>query len=287
MSLLRTALLATAVVAATAAGCGEASTPVVDLGPVERPREVPAASGQVVTSQPVLVTGSGAGTHLCFGSLTFGGPPECEDAEVRGWDWSEHDGEYTTEDGVSWGSFLLTGTYDAQAFTPTEVLPGSAYEPDGWDFTIPCEEPAGGWRVLDPARATQDDLTPLTSVAEGLPGYALAAVSTPDGDPGPDDPLQTVVTVLVAGDPVRAEAELRKSWGGMLCVHEVEHSMADLERVQRELSDLPGLIEVGLGMPSNMVEMTVFHDDGRYQRWVDEEFGAGLVEVSSVLRPAG
>ena len=72
----------------------------------------------------------------------------------------------------------------------------------------------------------------------------------------------------------------------MLCVHRVEHSMADLARVQRQLSGLPGLIELGMGTASNMVEMTVFHDDGRYQRWVDEEFCEGLVEVTSVLRPA-
>lgn len=286
MALLRDALLATVLVAATAAGCGEAAAPAVDLGPVERPREVPAAAGEVVTTQPVVVTGSDAGTHLCFDSLGFGGPPACTDAQVSGWDWSEHDGDYSTEDGVRWGSFLLTGRFDGATFTPTEVLPGSAYEPEDWDFTIPCAEPAGGWWVVDAERATRDDLIRLTTVAEDLPGYALVAVSTPDGSPGPRDPLQTVVTVLVAGDPAVAEAELRRSWGGMLCVHRVEHSMADLARVQRQLSGLPGLIELGMGTPSNMVEMTVFHDDGRSQRWVDEEFGEGLVEVSSVLRPA-
>ncbi len=33
--------------------------------------------------------------------------------------------------------------------------------------------------------------------------------------------------------------------------------------------------------------MTVFHDDGRYQQWVDQEYGEGVVVVESVLQPVG
>lgn len=67
----------------------------------------------------------------------------------------------------------------------------------------------------------------------------------------------------------------------MLCVAEGEHSRAELVRVQQHL---PGVIEVGVGALGNQVNLTVFNDDGRYQRWVDREFGEGLVEVSSVLQ---
>lgn len=266
-----------------AVGCGDQRS-VADAGPVERPTAVPGAAGIVTTRQPVVVSDDGSGPQLCFGSYSFGGPPDCSDAAVPGWDWTEHAGAFEESNGVRWGSFLLTGTFDGESFEPTDVDPPSSspYTPD---FSIPCPEPAGGWQVEDPARATREQLTSLSSVAEDLPDHALTAVSTVEGAPGPRDPAETVVTVYVAGDPAGAERALREVWGGMLCVTEVEHSHADLERIQQSLIGLPGMLQVGSGNPDNQVELTVFHDDGRYQRWVDAEYGEGLVEVTSILQP--
>lgn len=266
------------------AGCGEQRS-VADAGLAERPTAVPAASGPVTTSQAVIVSDDGSGARLCFGGASFGSPPTCDDADVPGWDWTEHDG-YSESEGVRWGAFLLTGSFDGDSFTPTEVQPPTPGE-HTFDLTIPCPEPSGGWRVEDPALVSQEQLTALTVAAEGLPGYALTAVSTVDGAPGPRDPAETVVSVYVADDPTGAERALREVWGGMLCIVEVAHSQAELERVQQSLIGLPGLIQVGAGNRENKVELTVFHDDGRYQRWVDAEYGEGLVEVTSVLQPAG
>jgi len=46
------------------------------------------------------------------------------------------------------------------------------------------------------------------------------------------------------------------------------------------------MVQVGSGNPSNQVELTVFYDDGRYQRWADEKYATGLVVASTVLQPA-
>jgi len=208
------------------------------------------------------------------------------DADVAGWSWTDLEGDYEDSDGVRWGSFLLTGAFAGTTFTPSEVRPATAYQQQELEsFDIPCPEPDGGWRVVDPARVTDERYSELSNVAEGLPGFALIAVSDVDGSPGPTDPFETVVTVYVAGDPTAAEEVFRRAWGGMLCVAQVDHSHAELTQIQEELLGLPGLIEVGSGNPNNQVELTVFHDDGTYQRWADEKYGKGFVVVRTILQP--
>ncbi len=276
-------------------GCGLQGAPVSPGAPAERPTEVPAATGSVTTSQPVFVVGTGArGDQLCFSTVIEFGPPVCSDADVIGWDWSEHTGDFQDVGGKRWGMFLLTGKFDGVSFTPSEVRPfrpsevrpGSTSEADSSRFEAPCAEPPGGWQVADPARTTQEAALEVSNAAGWLPGFAMEGVSYTDESQGFPSPEQTVITVYVAGDPAAAEKKLRTVWGGMLCVVEVEHSLAELERIQMELGNLPGSMMVGSGSPDNQVDMTVFYDDGSYQRWADAEFGEGLVDVSSILQPA-
>ena len=280
-----------ALLLAALAGCGESTPPsATDLGPIERPTEVPGTDGLVTTARPVLVSDDGTGTRLCLsGDRSFGASTTvgCSDADVSGWSWAEHEGDYEVTDGVRVGSFLLTGTYDGDVFTTTEVLPGAAFEPEGLPlFDIPCPEPEGGWQAQDPSKVTTERYVDLQKTAERLPGFALTVVTHTDGSLGAEILSEAVVTVQVAEDPSGAEALLRESWGGMLCVDEVAHSRSDLVRIQRQLLGLPGLIEVGVGTPGNKVNLTVFNDDGRYQRWVDREYGSDAVVVTSVLQPA-
>jgi hypothetical protein len=211
------------------------------------------------------------------------GPPECDAYAVTGWDW-EAVPDAELQDGVRWGSYAVTGTFDGTTFEVEEATRPEP-EPYEWDFEIPCPTPEGGWQVVDAARTTQDAQLGVAGVAEEIPGFAMVAVSTPEGEPGPNDPLRTVVSLYVAGDPAAAEARMREHWGGMLCVAEVEHSHAELEKVQRSLLDVPGMSEVGSGNPDNQVELTVFHDDGSIQRWADQEHGEGVVVVHSILQP--
>ncbi len=141
-------------------------------------------------------------------------------------------------------------------------------------------------QVFDPTLTTTDSFTETTTAAEWLDGFAMMGVSTPEGGLGGRDPLNTVVSVYVTGDVRTAETELRQHWGGILCVTEVEHTQAELEKVQVALVHVPGMNTVSGGNAANQVELTVFNDDGSMQRWADQEFGDGLVVVHSILQPA-
>ena len=281
-----------------ATGCGQASSGPAQStsdaparatydGPVVRPTAVPGAEGPVTTSSSALVTDDGSGPWLCWSAaIDFGGDPHvCDDARVTGWDWDAV-GASTTESGVRQGWFTLTGTFDGSTFDVEEATQPEP-PPDDWDFEIPCPTPEGGWQVLDTDAVDQDSLTRATSLAQELDDHALVAVSTPEGDGGPRDPAATVVSVYVTGDPAVAESAVREVWGGMLCVTQVERTEKEMEEIQQSLLDLPGWSEIGAGTTSNKVEMTVFHDDGRYQQWVDREYGEGVVVVESILKPVG
>ncbi|HEV2796500.1 MAG TPA: hypothetical protein VGV65_02690, partial [Nocardioides sp.] len=74
-------------------------------------------------------------------------------------------------------------------------------------------------------------------------------------------------------------------WGGALCVSRFANTQDRLRQVAEQLRDLPGSLSSGYGSISNTVEISVVHDDGSIQAWADEEFGAGVVTVTSALRP--
>ena len=293
---MRGTWLVVGAVLALTSGCGDASSSAPAEvraaydGPVVRPTAVPGAEGRVASSTPVVVTDDGSGPHLCFSSMTWGGglpdPLVCDDAVVAGWDWGRDGGVFSDRDGVRMGTYQLTGTFDGTTFTMEEATQPES-EPYEFDFEIPCPTPEGGWQVLDRTRVSQDDYSRASSVAQRLDNYAVAAVSTPDGEPGPRDPANTVLSVYVAGDPTVAEAAIREVWGGMLCVTQVERTEKEMLALQRATLDLPGFVESGAGSPSNRLELTVFHDDGRIQQWVDQEHGEGVVVVESNLQPVG
>ena len=272
-----------------AAGCGEASSDVAATappGPVASPTAVPGAPGRVVSTQRVNVSDDGSGPRMCeSGIWDLVGPVECTAFEVAGWDWDAVDG-FEDQEGVRWGSYVVSGTFDGSTFTVEEATQPDP-EPYEWDIEIPCPTPEGGWQVLDAARTTDAARGELGARAEKLPGYALWSVSTPEGEPGPRTASDTVVTVYTAGNVAATEAALREVWGGMLCVAHVEHSYSELKRIQRDLLDVPGMSEVGSGNPDNQVELTVFNDDGSIQRWADLEYGEGVVVVHSILQPVG
>jgi hypothetical protein len=284
---MRGTRVAVGAVLVLATGCGDASSTgrVASTEPAVLPSGVPAADGLVRSTHGVVVSDDGSGPRLCFGAISFGGPPTCADATVSGWDWSTV-GEVSEDAGRRWGTYTLTGTFDGEVFDATEVAgPG---EPEPYEFEIPCATPMGGWTVQDPARVGQEDLGRAMNAASGLDGFATGAVSTHDGEPGPDDPAQTVFSVYVVGDVAAAEAVIREVWGGMLCVTEVERTDDDFERMQAEVIEakVPGMSQVG-GNIDNQLEIVVFHDDGSIQRWADQELGEGVAVVESILQPVG
>ena len=79
-----------------------------------------AQSGDAVVYQGALTVLQGVerdAAELC-GAVAESYPPQCGGLPVSGWDWDavEHD----EAEGVRWGSYLVTGTFDGKSFVLTE-----------------------------------------------------------------------------------------------------------------------------------------------------------------------
>lgn len=295
--------LAVVAVAIALGGCGD--------GPPQR-REgrtpaPPAASptAMLPADGPVRAVGTvlddGAGPELCLGGVAMSLPPQCDGPPVAGCDWDARP-DHESAGGVRWGEYTMTGDWDGTTFTPDEVRATEDGDLPAEDlmalFAAPCPEPEGGWRPVDPATTSLATLREGQRVAEGLPDRVLTWV---DRSPNPawrayvqggsdtsvrfEDADLSVLVVTVTDDPAAAEAAVREVWGGALCVARVAHSEARLREVQRDLLDLPGFLTGSAGSVSNSLELTVVMDDGSIQAWADEEYGEGVVTVTSALTP--
>jgi hypothetical protein len=102
-----------------------------------------------------------------------------------------------------------------------------------------------------------------------------------------NDPEKLIINVAVTSDLATAERKLRKTWGGALCVSLARHTEDELEAIRDALLD--SLLHTGnlLSMSAghDRVELKVIHDDGALQADLDQRYGAGLVTVTSALRP--
>lgn len=284
------------------------STPASGAATGAEPSDTPGATAPLLTTAyPVTVLEDAEGVKLCFGGVRQSYPPQCGGPVLIGWDWDEHDGEFEEASGVRWGDFIVTGRYDAEAasFTPTEARSDNDYEWPADDtadhFTTPCAEPEGGWHVLDESRTTQRELDAVLQAATTLDGYGSSwvdqslnpAQSAETHDDAwmqaMNDPLYTIINVRVTGGADAAEAMLRKNWGGMLCVSEVERSEAELLAIQDELiaNDRNGLLSSGPEIGGFLSVQVIYDEGGALQRELDDRYGEGAIEVSSVLQVVG
>ena len=233
--------------------------------------------------------------ELCLGAVAESYPPQCSGLPIVGWDWAKVAGQFEKSGDTRWGSFVLTGTFDGTTFTMTKPAQSLAtYDPmpdpgdDPNPFATPCAEPDGGWAVVDPATTDDQAMQQVFEKAAQLDGYAGAwmdqspNLSTDEGEM--NDPTKLVVNVLVTGDVEAAEAELRKVWGGALCVSQAKYTEADLQAIQLQLQKVPGLLTSNA--QNDLVTAEVIHDDGTIQAWADEEYGEGRVVFTSALKPA-
>lgn len=268
------------------------------LAPGTEPTSPSVDAGLLTTTLPVTVLDRGTGAELCLGGVAESRPPQCGGPVLVGWDWTDWDRLYEDVSGVRWGEFIVTGTYDPDAgqFTPTEVQPGEGYEyPDATepDFSSPCPEPAGGWRVIDETMTTLDTMNATVALAAELDGYATLwmdqspnPVTDPYNEVAMNDPMLTIVNVAVTGDIDAAESQLRRVWGGMLCVSQAQRTEAErLAIVNEVMSETEGILVAGPGGIENVVEVLVIFDDGTLQRSLDDRYGVGVVRVSSALTP--
>ncbi len=157
----------------------------------------------------VLQKGDGP-AMLCLGGVRTSNPPQCEGPPIAGWQWSRVEGEQRS-DGVTWGDYVVVGTFDGSAFTPTRravtasrTTDRGVAAPEDTPRTTPCPVPEGGWRVLDPATTTTRSLERTLRVASGLEGFGDAwldqSVVESLDDRHQNDPRRLVLDVAVTGD---------------------------------------------------------------------------------------
>jgi hypothetical protein len=292
--------------AAVLSGCGDATsgTPAV---PAASPTAALPADGPVRTVTTVLDDGDGP--VMCLGGMAFSSPPRCDGPAVGGWEWDDHPG-HESASGSRWGEFVLVGDWDGTTLTPTEVRVAGPEDGPGiedYPFITSCEEPEGGWVVVNPATTSHAAKGAANRVAEALPDYGLVwgdqsinpywqeledlqesgGMPSLEAQQAMNDPALTILNVGVTDDPARAEAAVREVWGGPLCVYRLANTFERLREVAKELQDLPGNLGPQFGTVDNRVDLPVVHDDGSIQAWVDETYGAGVVDVTSALTPVG
>lgn len=237
------------------------------------------------------------GPQLCHAVATSL-PPQCGGPDIIGWDW---DGlEHESAGGTRWGDYLVTGEWDAtmETFTLTEP-PLDADEapeserPEGWEpnFATPCPEPAGGWRPLDPAKATYEAMDRAISAARAEPDFAgawldqsyLTEPGTAESDA--NDPQRLVLNLRFTGDLQRHEAQIRAIWGGALCVSPAARSLADLEGIRQEVTSQLGQLSSTVDEMTGTVRVTVMVATETEQAQLDTRYGSGVVLLTGWLRP--
>jgi hypothetical protein len=276
---------ALAVCAVLLTGCAGTAAPA--------PPPTDGGVGQRYAVSTTVLESPDHGPQLCLGGVAESYPPQCGGPDVVGLDWAEVDGEESAS-GTTWATLGLVGTWDGERLVLTEP-PGAADSvpgPEGpaeADLTTPCEPPEGGWAVVDETLAGEEHRSAAVNYANEQPDFGAAWLDRGTSFAGarPDDANAGVLTFSFTGDLERHEAELRRRYGGPLCVVEAAHSQAELVDLQSAVHDaLPG---EALGSNADAVRgvvevMVPVVDDDVLQRIaaVDPD---GLVRAHGMLVP--
>ncbi|HLV57263.1 MAG TPA: hypothetical protein VKY81_00055 [Natronosporangium sp.] len=228
-------------------------------------------------------------------------PPQCGGPEVVGWDWEAVDAESAS--GTTWGEYHVVGTWDGERFTLVE--PAQPADPDlsrhaaAPDFSSPCPEPAGGWRPVDPAKATFEAQEAALARAAQAPDYAgawidqsyLDGIDIGDDDPAAmeevaNDPTRFVLNLAFTGDLGERERWIREVWGGALCLSQAERTLLELYDIQQRVhEDLPDVLASGVDERRNVVTVTVMVVTPQLRREVEQRYGAEAVILDGWLTP--
>lgn len=297
---MRSLSVLVALALALGTACGDDDEPLTAAEAPADDEEPPVPSGpaSLYTATATVLESRDHGPQLCLGGVRTSYPPQCGGPDLIGWDWDAVDG-VERADGITWGDFTVVGTWDGRALTLTEpARPPEPYrgpELDTDRFATPCPEPDGGWQVVDAERATDQAMQDALAHAQAQPDFAGAwidqSINPASGSDRPDeaamnDPTRLVLNLRFAGDLERHEAEVRRRWGGALCLSEAAASMTDLEQVRQEAQEMVGdqMLFSSIDEVTGRVELGVVVDDGLQHR-MDDRFGEGVVLVTGALRP--
>ncbi|GAA4188280.1 hypothetical protein [Microbispora amethystogenes] len=277
------------VVPLAASGCG--SPPDV---------AAPAADTRYTATGTVLQNGK-HGPQLCA-SVQESYPPQCGGADIVGWDWKAVRAE--SSGGVTWGDYRVVGTWDGSRLTLTEPPREARTSGDGvsgTDMTSPCPEPAGGWRPVDRAKATEEAMRAAMDRAASADEFAGGWLDQHymDGVDSHDvrtiekignDPTRYVLNLMFTGDLAGRERWIREVWGGALCVSGAERTESDLRAIQRELEgemESRRFLTLSVDTIGNHVSVGVYVATPELGRELDDRYGKGAVALEGFLKPVG
>jgi hypothetical protein len=290
-----------AVVMPTAA-CSDDSTSVATDGPSTT---VPVAAPPTGAYEAVttILEDPGHGPQMCLGMVLDSYPPQCGGPDLVGFDWQQvswHESANATTwaDGVH-----VVGTWDGERLTlteaPREASGGEVPAAPEFDFTAPCDAPAGGWAVRDAAKISMTDSQAASDYANAQPDLAASwidqSVNPAYPGPGPmssdvamklNDPSLMVLVFAFTGDVDRHRSELEQRWGGMLCVTSRSVPRAELMALQQRISgdhDIR-MLSSALDEINGRIQLTVVVADESTLALVRERYG-DLVDVTGALQP--
>ncbi|WP_055483422.1 hypothetical protein [Sphaerimonospora mesophila] len=247
-----------------------------------------------------VLADSRQGPQLCA-HVAQSMPPQCAGPDIIGWDWNAV--EHSKHGGVRWGDYHVVGTWDGERLTLTEPARPAERDKaphDRPERTTPCPTPAGGWRPIDPAKATEKAMETALARARKLPGYAGAWLDQSyldqiDGyDPRDrrwveryaNDPKRLVLNLRFTGDPATHEPAIRKIWGGALCLSRAQRTAAELRTLQQRIEkEIEGWQSLSANELEDRVEVGVWVATPELQRRLDEKYGKDLVRLNGFLQP--
>jgi hypothetical protein len=280
----------------TVAACGDQTARTTTDEPARNP-------DQHYTATALVLENPEHGPQLCLGGVDDSYPPQCGGPDISNWNWD--DVEATSEGGTTWGDYSVVGTYDGTSFTLTEPPEPAgdgalSAEPGPVESSTPCEEPSGGWQVVDPDLATDAAMNSAIEYAYRQPDHAGiwmdqsinpalsgdSELSAEDIEGAANDPTKLILNFSFTGDIDRHEREIRAIWGGPLCVSVAERTEAELMDIQMALhNELPEILGSGIDSMTGTLYVDVILDDGTMQRSLDDRYGEGVVRVHSALEP--
>jgi hypothetical protein len=239
---------------------------------------------QVVAS---VLENADHGPQLCT-MMMDSYPPQCGGPDVAGWSWSGVPFQEAVK--TKWGSYLLVGTFDGKTFTLTQPpqTPGTPTPTpaDRSEYATPCDAPPGGWQPVDAGLTTDDTFNAAIIKANADPDFAGLWIDRPATLPaGSNDPLRIILNVRYTKDLAKHEAELRKIWGGSLCLSPAQHTQAQLTKIQDELIKEMSVSSTSADSVNGRVDVEVYVAKASTQRDLDTRYGAGLVVLHGLLQP--
>lgn len=265
--------------------CADPRTPAAGGDP-----KASEGSAPLLEASALVLENAEHGPELCVGAVLDSFPPQCGDVPIVGWDWDKVGGEKRVSSTI-YGRYHVVGRYDGTSFTLTEAPgPPEPFEGPSVEFETPCPKPHD---KPDPSKTSQEDFESAIETAQSSPDFAAlwidAAMVGAPGEEYQDTP-NTMLNAAFTGDLALHEAELRKHWGGYLCVSQREHTSAELRAIQSELHTVARdlgmrLLSVGADEYQGFVELTVVFGDEQDQAALDARYGKGLVKLFSRLKP--